>query len=602
VLERWQRCVDQLEQEISPQLFRTWIRPLVYLGYEAANGTVRIGCPNAFKLNWVRQQWGHRLESMLRLDVPAHLPLNLQFEVSSHTAENNPADENPADDNPAEHYPADDNPAEHYPADHNPADHNRAGRNPVDHSSAELFPAQAGAEVNAGNAFAILAPSGAHRPADISPPSEAGLSTTTARRQQNSASSARQDPAPLHVPALPLRGVNTPAESRLPHHHQSHQVKSLSQGPKVRPDKAAPSARPHQAGALLDEWTQSSKLNRELSFENFVTGKSNQMARAAALQVSQRPGLEYNPLFIYGGVGLGKTHLMHAVGNALRDGSAEKSSQRPKVRVRYIHAQEFFDEMVRSIQRKNSDEMRAQYQKLDLFLIDDIQFLSNKPRTQEEFFYLFEALFAARKQIILTCDTYPKEMSGVEERLVSRFDSGLIVAIEPPDLETRTAILHRKAEMRQVHLPDDVAFFVAKNLRSNVRELEGALNRLVAASSFRASPICLELAREALQDLLDLNRPAISVETIQKTVADYYKLKIADMYSKRRPAHIALARQVAMYMAKELTQKSLPEIGELFGGRDHTTVLHAVRRIGERRLHETELNHAIKVLEQTLRS
>lgn len=449
MLEHWMRCIEQLEREISPQLFKTWIKPLTYLGYEESDHRLRIGCPNAFKLNWVKQQWGARLEELLREDRSQRGGLNLQFELTS---------------------------------------------------------------------------------------------LQEAARSEDEAVVTNTTPLPADSPV-----------------------------------------------------TETSRLNRELSFDNFVTGKSNQMARAAALQVSQRPGLEYNPLFVYGGVGLGKTHLMHAVGNAIRERS-------PGAKLRYIHAQEFFDEMVRAIQRKNSEDMRAQYQRLDLFLIDDIQFLSNKPRTQEEFFYLFEALFAARKQIIVTCDTYPKEMSGVEDRLVSRFDSGLIVAIEPPDLETRTAILHRKAELRQVNLPDDVAFFVAKNLRSNVRELEGALNRLVAASSFRGQSISLDLAKDALQDLLDLNRPAISVENIQKTVADYYKLKIADMYSKRRPAHIALARQVAMYLAKELTQKSLPEIGELFGGRDHTTVLHAVRRIGERRQHENELNHAIKVLEQTLRS
>ena len=448
MLEHWLRCLEQLEREISPQLFKTWIKPLAYLGFQEEDNQIRVGCPNAFKLNWVKQQWGQRLEELLSEDRLIKPGLSLLFEISA-------------------------------------------------------------------------------------PPE-----------------------APRHEDDAFLPSNSTQTEPIV---------------------------------------LESSRLNRELNFENFVTGKSNQMARAAALQVSQRPGLEYNPLFIYGGVGLGKTHLMHAVGNAIRE-------RNPGAKLRYIHAQEFFDEMVRAIQRKNSEEMRAQYQKLDLFLIDDIQFLSNKPRTQEEFFYLFESLFAARKQIIVTCDTYPKEMSGVEDRLVSRFDSGLIVAIEPPDLETRTAILHRKAELRQVDLPDDVAFFVAKNLRSNVRELEGALNRLVAASSFRGQSISLELAKEALQDLLDLNRPAISVESIQKTVADYYKLKVADMYSKRRPAHIALARQVAMYLAKELTQKSLPEIGELFGGRDHTTVLHAVRRITDRRQHETELNHALKVLEQTLRS
>jgi chromosomal replication initiator protein len=258
--------------------------------------------------------------------------------------------------------------------------------------------------------------------------------------------------------------------------------------------------------------------------------------------------------------------------------------------------------MVRAIQKKTSDKFRAAYQELDLLLLDDIQFLSGKDHTQSEFFYIFEGLFAARKQIIITCDTYPKEMKGIEQRLVSRFDSGLIVVIEPPELEMRIAILQRKAEQRQVNLPHDVAFFIAKALHSNVRELEGALNRLVASAEFHHKAISLELAKDSLRDLLELNRPQLSVDDIQKVVANYFKLKVSDMYSKRRPANIAHARQVAMYLVKEQTQKSLPEIGEAFGGRDHTTVLHAVRKITEQRQHDEALNHAIHVLEQTLRS
>jgi chromosomal replication initiator protein len=625
VLEQWQQCIDQLEREISPQLFRTWIRPLVFLGCETSSGTVRIGCPNAFKLNWVRQQWGQRLESMLRSDPSGTNPLTLQFEVCSYAvasaaqASHLPEIEDARDhgDTAPSKRDADVRSVEsattraHHASHH--AHHDTTPNTDHDRTCSATEGTHHNTTRNAEHGETSSAKFNARRRPATSGTTAANAALDDTREDkltvatETTTSSQNADPAAQKLNRIPER-MPTPEKTRLP------QDAAKVPGTPLNAARQ-PRSTPHQPGIerpgevrspinsnLLDEWSQSSKLNRELSFENFVIGKSNQMARAAALQVSQRPGLEYNPLFIYGGVGLGKTHLMHAVGNALRELATGRDAHRPKVRVRYIHAQEFFDEMVRSIQRKNSEEMRAQYQKLDLFLIDDIQFLSNKPRTQEEFFYLFEALFAARKQIILTCDTYPKEMSGVEERLVSRFDSGLIVAIEPPDLETRTAILHRKAELRQVHLPDDVAFFVAKNLRSNVRELEGALNRLVAASSFRSAQICLELAKEALQDLLDLNRPAISIETIQKTVADYYKLKIADMYSKRRPAHIALARQVAMYMAKELTQKSLPEIGELFGGRDHTTVLYAVRKISERRMHETELNHALKVLEQTLRS
>ncbi|MBU6272634.1 MAG: chromosomal replication initiator protein DnaA [Betaproteobacteria bacterium] len=358
-------------------------------------------------------------------------------------------------------------------------------------------------------------------------------------------------------------------------------------------DGQAPEPAPDAAPVLVPLANDRTRLRPDLAFDNFVTGKANQMARAAALQVVERPAT-YNPLFLYGGVGLGKTHLMHAVGNAFMERSAS-------ARVRYIHAQEYFDEMVRAIQRKTSEDLKQYYQSLDLLLIDDIQFLSGKPRTQEEFFYTFDALYAARRQIIITCDTYPKEIAGLEERLISRFDSGLIVAIEPPELEMRVAILLKKAEQQGAALPEDVAFFIAKHLRSNVRELEGALLRVVAYAGFRERPVSLELAKEALEDLLALNRRQISVEFIQKTVADFYKTKVAEMYGKRRHAHIVLPRQVAMYLAKELTQKSLPEIGEAFGGRDHTTVLHAVRKIAEQRQHDTDLNHQIHVLEQTLR-
>ncbi len=336
------------------------------------------------------------------------------------------------------------------------------------------------------------------------------------------------------------------------------------------------------------------RLRPELTFENFVHGKANQIAWSAALQVVERPGTSYNPLFLYGGVGLGKTHLLHAVGNAIRE-------RMPGARVRYIHAQDYFDEMVRGIQRKSLHEFKQKYHTLDLLLVDDIQFLGGKDRTQEEFFYTFEALLTARKQLIITSDTYPKELSAFEDRLVSRFGSGLIVEIEPPELEMRVAILLKKAEQSGENLPEEVAFFVAKNLRSNVRELEGALLRVIAFARFRGKAITADLAKEALKDLLELNRPPISIEAIQKTVADFLKIKVADMYSKRRPAHIARARQIAMYFAKELTQKSFPEIGEAFGGRDHTTVMHAVKRIAELRQHDQEWNRQLHVLEQTLR-
>ena len=336
------------------------------------------------------------------------------------------------------------------------------------------------------------------------------------------------------------------------------------------------------------------RLNALLSFDNFVTGKANQLARAAAMQVAENPGGSYNPLFLYGGVGLGKTHLVHAVGNAIL-------GRRPQARVRYIHAEQYVSDVVRAYQKKAFDDFKRYYHSLDLLLIDDIQFFAGKSRTQEEFFYAFEALVAGRKQIIITSDRYPKELDDIEDRLVSRFASGLTVSIEPPELEMRVAILISKAEAESERLPEDVAFFVAKNVRSNVRELEGALRKILAYSRFNHKDISIALAREALRDLLSIQNRQISVENIQKTVADFYKIKVADMYSRKRPANIARPRQIAMFLAKELTQKSLPEIGELFGGRDHTTVLHAVRKIAAERQTLSELNQQLHVLEQTLK-
>ena len=353
-------------------------------------------------------------------------------------------------------------------------------------------------------------------------------------------------------------------------------------------------AAPAEAVAVNTEQFERSRLNPNLTFDTFVTGKANQLARAAAMQVAENPGGSYNPLFLYGGVGLGKSHLIHAVGNGIL-------ARKPNAKVRYIHAEQYVSDVVRAYQRKAFDDFKRYYHSLDLLLIDDIQFFAGKARTQEEFFYAFEALVVGRKQIIITSDTYPKELKDMEDRLVSRFASGLTVAIEPPELEMRVAILLRKAEAEGVDLKEDVAFFIAKNLRSNVRELEGALRKVMAYSSFHGRVVTIDVAREALKDLLSASTGQVTVELIQKTFADYYKIKVADMYSKRRPIAIALPRQVAMYLAKELTQKSLPEIGELFGGRDHTTVLHAVRKIGGERNKNPEMNHALHVLEQTLK-
>ena len=470
--EFWQSCVHQLEQELPPQQISAWIRPLVPLAFDEAGAVLRLSAPNRFKLDWVRKNFSHQIESLASEWFKRPVVLQLELSVTSEAPKKAPS--------------------------------------------------------------------------------------SLAAAQANIASGQSVGTQPTSLVDEPRRdGVIDPP---------------------------APSA--------IDN---KSRLNTELTFENFVTGKANQLARAAAIQVAENPGTSYNPLFLYGGVGLGKTHLIHAIGNAMVDVN-------PKARVRYVHADQYVSDVVKAYQRKAFDDFKRYYHSLDLLLIDDIQFFSGKSRTQEEFFYAFEAMVAQRKQIIITSDTYPKELSGIDSRLISRFDSGLTVAIEPPELEMRVAILLRKADQEGLPMPEEVAFFIAKHLRSNVRELEGALRKVLAYARFHGRDVVnVDICKDALKDLLSVSNGQITVENIQKTVADFYKIKVADMYSKRRPANIAMPRQVAMYLAKELTQKSLPEIGDLFGGRDHTTVLHAVRKIADLRAKQAELNHTLHVLEQTLK-
>lgn len=462
----WQTCIQRLEQDLPPQQISAWIRPLVPLAFDEAQAVLRVAAPNRFKLDWVRKNFSHQIES-LASEWYAR-PVQVAFELAA-------------------------------------------------------------------------SPAGT-RPAAVAPAATGGVGA-----------------APAAAAAVPV------------------------------------AAAPVAAAAAVEALHDRSRLNADLTFDNFVTGKANQLARAAALQVAENPGVSYNPLFLYGGVGLGKTHLIHAIGNALLVAGNG-------ARVRYVHADQYVSDVVKAYQRKAFDEFKRYYHSLDLLLIDDIQFFAGKNRTQEEFFYAFEAMVAQRKQIIITSDTYPKELPNIDSRLISRFDSGLTVAIEPPELEMRVAILLRKAESEGFAMPEEVAFFIAKHLRSNVRELEGALRKVSAYARFHGREVLsVDVCKDALKDLLSVSNGQITVENIQKTVADFYKIKVADMYSKRRPANIALPRQVAMYLAKELTQKSLPEIGDLFGGRDHTTVLHAVRKISDARSKQSELNHALHVLEQTLK-
>jgi len=356
--------------------------------------------------------------------------------------------------------------------------------------------------------------------------------------------------------------------------------------------RSAPSALPGRV-RRAEGLVVGARLNPDFSFATFVEGKSNQLAKAAAAQVAENPGRAYNPLFLYGGVGLGKTHLMHAVAHLIKQRDAE-------ARIAYVHSERFVGDMVRALQHNSMNEFKTAYRSLDALLIDDIQFFAGKERSQEEFFHTFNELLEGQHQVILTCDRYPKEVEGLEERLKSRFGWGLTVAIEPPELETCVAILITKAQANGVALPEEVAFFIAKRIRSNVRELEGALRRVIANSRFTGRAITLEFTKEALKDLLSLQAKLVTVDNIQKTVADYYKVRMADLLSKRRSRSVARPRQVAMALAKELTSHSLPEIGDAFGGRDHTTVLHACKRIKELRDTEQRIKEDYSNLLRTL--
>ncbi len=416
-------------------------------------------------------------------------------------------------------------------------------------------------------------------------------------RQQPPASSVRAD----SVPATPARS-ESPAVSafQAPPSMQKattadeHRSKAAPQ----TAQKVSGSAVSHSSPKVIpipEGMKHKSNINPTYQFENFVEGKSNQLARAAATQVANNPGGSYNPLFIYGGTGLGKTHLLHAVGNGI-------IANRPDAKIVYMHSERFVQDMVKALQNNAIEDFKRFYRSVDALLIDDIQFFANKERSQEEFFHTFNALLEGNQQIILTSDRYPKEIDGVEDRLKSRFGWGLTIAIEPPELETRVAILMRKAAENRIHLPNEVAFFVAKRLRSNVRELEGALNRVIANANFTGRPITIDFVREALRDLLALQEKLVTVDNIQKTVADYYKIKVSDILSKRRSRSVARPRQVAMALAKELTNHSLPELGNAFGGRDHTTVLHACRKIEQLREESHDIKEDYKNLIRTLSS
>ena len=452
------------QQELTPQQFATWIRPLACADDA---GRLKLTAPNRFVLQWVKDRFGPRIETLAR----------------------------------------------------------------------EAGGAQVGVEY-------LLA--------DAPPASSAPAGTQPIPLAQKAVPAVDTLPAPLEVPlSAPARIVST-------------------------------------------RRTDVGGLNAGFTFDAFVAGRANQLARAAGLQVADHP-TSYNPLFVYGGVGLGKTHLIQAIGNHIQ-------TQNPSAKIRYIHAETYVSDVVRAYQHKAFEDFKRHYRSLDLLLIDDIQFFGGKNRTQEEFFYLFNTLIEAHKQVVITCDKYPKAIEGFEERLISRFGWGLTVGLEPPELEMRVAILLAKAASSGMRIDEQVAFFIAKHIRSNVRELEGALKRILAFASFHGREINLALAKDALRDLLAVQNRQISIENIQKTVADYYKIRISDMHSKKRSRAVARPRQVAMALAKELTQLSLPEIGSNFGGRDHTTVLHACRQVAKLRETHPELHHDVSFLLQVLRS
>ena len=564
----WQAAAAQLERELTPQQFKTWIKPLAPVAFDENALSLRIAAPNRFKLDWVKSQFSGRITALACEYWEAQVSVHF---VLDPTASGRAA---------ANGYPAAGNPGGPYGAAQDPAAAGAAG--PAAHLAPAYGAGQAmgqppmhGGQAPGPGALMYGAPeqpgAGVAAPAGygaIPGGIGAGMGHPQAAPYSGGSQAIGADVVDVDVPQL------DPAEAA------------------ARSYRVAQQPMPGQQPA--DTVHERSRLNPILTFDNFVTGKANQLARAAAIQVANNPGKSYNPLYLYGGVGLGKTHLIHAIGNFML-------MENPRARIRYIHAEQYVSDVVKAYQRKAFDEFKRYYHSLDLLLIDDIQFFSGKNRTQEEFFYAFEALIANRAQVIITSDTYPKEITGIDDRLISRFDSGLTVAIEPPELEMRVAILMKKAAAENVSVPEEVAFFVAKHLRSNVRELEGALRKILAFSNFHGKDITIEVTREALKDLLTVQNRQISVENIQKTCADFYNIKVADMYSKKRPANIARPRQIAMYLAKELTQKSLPEIGELFGGRDHTTVLHAVRKIADERSKDAQLNHELHVLEQTLK-
>jgi chromosomal replication initiator protein len=546
----WNQCLERLRQELPTQQFSMWIRPLVC---EEQDGYVALFAPNRFVLDWVRDKYLDNITGLLREFAGENAP-QLHLEVMNRQRVNNSSQQTSASQQV---------------------------------SSSGMSPAAPRQNTHQQNVQG-------HAAATQSGYTQSGFSQAASQTQQSTGNQSQSangftnqhysDHNNKSFSGDNGSSVNTSSSHS---YHEQNRAANQASAPRTQPSPRVvpiPEAMKHK-----------SNINPTYQFDNFVEGKSNQLARAAATQVANNPGGSYNPLFIYGGTGLGKTHLLHAVGNGIVANNGD-------AKIVYMHSERFVQDMVKALQNNAIEDFKRFYRSVDALLIDDIQFFANKERSQEEFFHTFNALLEGNQQIILTSDRYPKEIDGVEDRLKSRFGWGLTIAIEPPELETRVAILMRKAAENRIHLPNEVAFFIAKRLRSNVRELEGALNRVIANANFTGRPITIDFVREALRDLLALQEKLVTVDNIQKTVADYYKIKVADILSKRRSRSVARPRQVAMALAKELTNHSLPELGNAFGGRDHTTVLHACRKIEQLREESHDIKEDYKNLIRTLSS
>lgn len=552
----WKKCADSLQNELPSQQFNTWIRPLK-VDEQSVGQHLKLVAPNRFVLDWVNDKFLARIQELAG-EHGAQMGFQIELGVSS--------------TQPVGRYQRRSSPRPSAPA----PTYTSTVSSVNSHVSLDVNPT---AVVEPGSV--ITASTGTESPLTVEPVTQISipLDDRSIEGSPIILDTSREiiRPPPIQTPKP--AGIGYGAAPTI----GSGLIASANTGERATSIEVE--------GGLKHR----NYLNEGFTFPSFVEGKSNQLGLAAARQVAENPGGAYNPLFIYGGVGLGKTHLMHAVGNAL-------VQKNPNAKVVYLHSERFVADMVKALQLNAINDFKRYYRSVDALLIDDIQFFAGKERSQEEFFHTFNALLEGGQQIILTCDRYPKEINGLEERLKSRFGWGLTVAIEPPELETRVAILMKKADQANILLPNDAAFFIAQRIRSNVRELEGALKRVIANAHFTGRDIDVPLVREALKDLLALQDKQVSIDNIQRVVAEYYKIKISDVLSKRRSRSVARPRQVAMSLAKELTNHSLPEIGDAFGGRDHTTVLHACRKIKELQEEDADIREDLKNLQRSLTS